>query len=86
MAALARLRVPDEDLPALTQQLGRILSYIDQLKEIREEPRRDPDVTATPLREDRELPGRGREALEENSPKLLHDYGAVPRVVGQAKP
>lgn len=86
VAALARLRVPDEELPALTRQLDRILSYIDQLKEIREEPRRPPDVTATPLREDQEELCKGLEALEENSPKLLHDYGAVPRVVGQAKP
>src|SRR5215467_1095117 len=82
VAALARLRVSEDDLPALTRQLARILSYIDQLKEIREQPRSEPVLSETPLRDDVEAPGGGREALEENSPRLLHDYGAVPRVVG----
>jgi aspartyl-tRNA(Asn)/glutamyl-tRNA(Gln) amidotransferase subunit C len=85
VAALARLRVPDEELPGLTHQLARILSYIDQLKEIREEPLRPPELTATPLREDTPAPGCGQKALEENSPRLLHGYGAVPRVVGGGK-
>ena len=82
VAALARLRVPEEDLPALTHQLARILSYIDQLKEIREEPRSEPVLEATPLRDDAAAPGHGREALEDNAPSLMHDHGAVPRVVG----
>ncbi len=86
VAALARLRVAPEDLPALTHQLARILSYIDQLREIREEPRRPPEMLATPLRDDSPAPCRGREALEENSLRLLHGYGAVPRVVGGNKP
>lgn len=86
VAALARLRVSQEDLPALTHQLARILSYIDQLKEIQEEPRRPPELPATPLREDIPEPGCGQKALEENSLRLPHGYGAVPRVVGAAKP
>jgi aspartyl-tRNA(Asn)/glutamyl-tRNA(Gln) amidotransferase subunit C len=86
VAALARLRFSPEELPALTHQLARILSYIDQLKEIREEPRRPPEMLATPLREDTPEPGSGQRALEENSVRLEHGYGAVPRVVGGAKP
>jgi aspartyl-tRNA(Asn)/glutamyl-tRNA(Gln) amidotransferase subunit C len=86
VAALARLRVPEEELPALTHQLARILSYIDQLKEIQEQPESEPILTATPLRDDEFLPGGGRQALEENAPRLLHDHGAVPRVVGGVKP
>lgn len=91
MAALARLSVSDDELPALTQQLARILSYIDQLKEIRDPPKSDPPkseprLDATPLRDDDAVPGHGREALEDNAPSLLHDHGAVPRVVGGGKP
>ena len=86
MAALARLRVAEGELPGLTQQLARILSYIDQLKEIREEPRRPPELTATPLREDSPIDGGGQKALKENAPRLMHGYGAVPRVVGGGKP
>ena len=85
MAALARLRVDESELPGLTQQLARILSYIDQLKEIREEPRRPPEAGATPLREDVSAPGGGKIALEGNAPRLEHGYGAVPRVVGGGK-
>ena len=86
VAALARLSVSDDELPALTHQLARILSYIDQLKEIRDEPKSEPRLDATPLRDDDSVPGHGREALEDNAPSLLHDHGAVPRVVGGGKP
>ena len=86
MAALARLRVAESELPGLTQQLARILSYIDQLKEIREEPLRPPELPATPLREDSPAKGVGQKALEENAPSVMHGYGAVPRVVGGGKP
>jgi len=86
VAALARLRVADSELPGLTGQLARILSYIDQLKEIREEPLRPPELPATPLREDFPEDGGGRKALEENAPRVMHGYGAVPRVVGGGKP
>jgi aspartyl/glutamyl-tRNA(Asn/Gln) amidotransferase C subunit len=86
VAALARLRVADNELPGLTRQLARILSYIDQLKEIQEEPRRPPQLAATPLREDFPVDGGGGKALEENAPRVMHGYGAVPRVVGGGKP
>ena len=86
VAALARLRVPDDELPALTHQLARILSYIDQLKEIRDQPKSEPHLDATPLRDDDAIAGHGREALEDNAPSLRHDHGAVPRVVGGGKP
>jgi len=85
VAALARLRVPEEELPAWTGQLGRILSYIGQLERV---PRAAsgtaaaPDLAATPLREDRSEPGGGAQALAENAPALVHGHGSVPRVVG----
>ena len=83
VAALARLRVPEEDLPAWTGQLGRILSYIGQLAEVREKPSAsEPPLDATPARADVPVPGHGREALEANAPALAHGYGSVPRVVG----
>ena len=87
VAALARLRVPEEDLPAWAGQLGRILSYIDQLAEIRERPRAsEPPVESTPLRRDEPAAGGGKRALEENAPAIVHGYGSVPRVVGGSTP
>jgi aspartyl-tRNA(Asn)/glutamyl-tRNA(Gln) amidotransferase subunit C len=83
VAALARLRVPEEELPQLTAQLARILGYIDQIREI---PPSDLPGTArapaTPVRGDVSRPGGGAETLEANAAGLVHGYGSVPRVVG----
>ena len=85
VAALARLSVPEEDLPVFAQQLARIVSYIDQLKEIPEEALGPPALVPTPLRADEPMPGGGLEALEGNLPRSLHGYGVVPRVVGEGE-
>lgn len=82
IAALARLRVPDAELSVWTRQLSRIVSYIDQLKEIPEEAFRARPPESTPLRADSASAGEGEEALKTNSPALLHGHGVVPRVVG----
>jgi aspartyl-tRNA(Asn)/glutamyl-tRNA(Gln) amidotransferase subunit C len=83
VADLARLRLPDEDLPRWTEQLSRILAYIDQLAAIPESafgPSRP--GPATPVRPDAPVDGGGLEALEANAPRQVHGYGVVPRVVG----
>jgi aspartyl-tRNA(Asn)/glutamyl-tRNA(Gln) amidotransferase subunit C len=85
VASLARLDVPEAELPRLTQQLARIVSYIDQLKEIPEEAPGQAGPDATPLRADEPGPCDGPEALERNLPKSLHGYGVVPRVVGEGE-
>ena len=82
IAALARLSLPDADLSVWTQQLGRIVSYIDQLKELPEDTVSAGAAPATPLRADLAREGTGLAALEQNAPKLLHDYVEVPRIVG----
>jgi aspartyl/glutamyl-tRNA(Asn/Gln) amidotransferase C subunit len=80
---LARLRLPEEDLPRWSDQLSRIVAYIDQLAAIPEEAfGAAPGGAATPLRADAPRPGAGELALETNAPRQLHGYGVVPRVVG----
>ena len=83
VASLARLRVPEGEIPLWSRQLSRIVEYIDQLKRIPEEAFGEPvSGPATPLRDDTPRPGHGAEALEANAPRRLHGYGVVPRVVG----
>jgi len=83
IAELARLRLPETDLPLWSGQLSRIVAYIDQLAAIPEEAfGTAASGPATPVRADEPLPGPGKEALEANAPRLLHGYGVVPRVVG----
>jgi aspartyl-tRNA(Asn)/glutamyl-tRNA(Gln) amidotransferase subunit C len=83
VAGLARLRLPQDELGRWTEQLSRIVGYIEQLRQIPEEvfavPRGAP---ATPARDDTPRDGRGAEALAANSTRRTHDYGVVPRVVG----
>jgi aspartyl-tRNA(Asn)/glutamyl-tRNA(Gln) amidotransferase subunit C len=85
VASLARLEVAEGDLPRLTEQLARIVSYIDQLKGIPEEGAGPGAEAGTPLRADEPGPCDGAKALAENSPRSLHGYGAVPRVVGEGE-
>jgi aspartyl-tRNA(Asn)/glutamyl-tRNA(Gln) amidotransferase subunit C len=83
VAELARLRLPEAELPLWTEQPSRIVEYIDQLKQIPEAAfAAGPSGAPTPLRSDEPRPGGGAKALEENAPRLSHGYGVVPRVVG----
>lgn len=83
IAELARLRVPEGDLPLWSEQLSRIVGYIDQLEAIPEEAFGHPAAgEPTPLRADEPRQGDGPQALEANAPRRLHGYGVVPRVVG----
>jgi aspartyl-tRNA(Asn)/glutamyl-tRNA(Gln) amidotransferase subunit C len=85
VALLARLEVPETELSRLTGQLARIVSYIDQLKEIPEEELGPLPADASVLRADDAVPGDGQRALETNAPRSLHGYGVVPRIVGEGE-
>ncbi|HMA17888.1 MAG TPA: Asp-tRNA(Asn)/Glu-tRNA(Gln) amidotransferase subunit GatC [Thermoanaerobaculia bacterium] len=83
VAALARLRVPETELSLWSRQLDRIVSYIDQLKELPEDLFSTADAGApTPFRSDAPRAGEGDRALADNAPALSHGFGVVPRVVG----
>jgi aspartyl/glutamyl-tRNA(Asn/Gln) amidotransferase C subunit len=83
IAALARLRVPETELTVWARQLDRIVSYIDQLKELPEESFAARDsVRPTPFRSDSPRWGAGDRALAENAAVSAHGFGVVPRVVG----
>ena len=85
VASLARLDVPESDLSRLTGQLARIVSYIDQLKEIPAESLGRSALDAAALRPDEAVAGDGQRALQVNAPRSLHGYGVVPRIVGEGE-
>jgi aspartyl-tRNA(Asn)/glutamyl-tRNA(Gln) amidotransferase subunit C len=83
IADLARLRLPESEVPVWAGQLDRIVSYIDQLKELPEDTAASLDaLPATPFRPDVPRPGMGDQALEANAGATAHGFGVVPRVVG----
>jgi aspartyl-tRNA(Asn)/glutamyl-tRNA(Gln) amidotransferase subunit C len=86
VALLARLRLPEEEIPLWSDQLSRIVSYIDQIERIPEEgPTAESAVPPTPLRPDEPRPGGGRTALEANAARQVDGFGVVPRVVGSGE-
>jgi aspartyl/glutamyl-tRNA(Asn/Gln) amidotransferase C subunit len=83
VAGLARLRLPADELARWTEQLSRIVGYIEQLKQIPADAFASPEsAPGTPVRQDTPRDGRGAEALAANTTSRMHDYGVVPRVVG----
>lgn len=85
LAALARLSIPESDLPARAAEFDRIVSYINQLEELAI------DTTAAPtspalrnvLREDGEpiAAGTWTEKLVGMFPKRDGDYLSVKKII-----
>jgi aspartyl-tRNA(Asn)/glutamyl-tRNA(Gln) amidotransferase subunit C len=79
IAELAHLEFDDAGLERMADEMTKILSYIDQLREI--EGSTDKSVGATPLREDVARPGVPREAVERNAPAFRDGHFVVPKVI-----
>ena len=79
IAALAHLEFDDDALDRMAAEMTKILTYIDQLKEI--EGDSDRSVGATPLREDAVKPGVDRGAVERNAPAWRDGHFVVPKVI-----
>ena len=78
-AELAHLEFDDAALERLAAEMTKILTYIDQLREV--EGSTDKSVGATPLREDVARPGIAREAVERNAPSWRDGHFVVPKVI-----
>ena len=83
IANLARLQLKEEEIEVFQKQLGDILSFIDQLKELdteNVEPYTQKAKT-TPMREDEPRPSLDREKALMNAPEKDGEFFIVPRVV-----
>ena len=85
VARLARIEVPESELPALAAELAAILDWIEQLREV--------DITDVPpmasaagiplpLRDDVACDRTPRADILENAPDHRQHCFAIPRVVG----
>ena len=85
VAKLARLAVPDADLPRLAGQLESILGYVAQIRQV--------DVAGVPptahalrvtnvLRDDAVAPALPTEAVLRNAPAAEPPFFKVPKVIG----
>lgn len=79
IAGLAHLEFDDAGLERMADEMTKILSYIDQLREI--EGSMDKSGGATPLREDVARDGIAREAVERNAPAFRDGHFVVPKVI-----
>ena len=83
-AELARLEFEDSHLEKFTEQLGRILEYIEDLNELNTdgiEPTSHVLELTTPLREDRVDQLITTEEALQNAPEKDDDFFVVPKVI-----
>ena len=84
VAKLARIKVEDEDLPALAADFSRILDFVEQLNEVDVEGV-EPMTSVTPMRlkrrEDVVTDGGHPEQILSNAPDAREGFFAVPKVV-----
>ncbi|MCA0205060.1 Asp-tRNA(Asn)/Glu-tRNA(Gln) amidotransferase subunit GatC [Pararhodobacter sp.] len=84
VAKLARIRVPDENLPQLAEQLSGILSFMEQLNEV-DVTGVDPMTSVTPMRLKRRpdgvTDGNIQDRILKNAPDAREGFFAVPKVV-----
>jgi len=84
VAKLARIKVEQEDLPALAGEFNAILGFIEQLQELNVDDV-EPMTSVTPMRlkrrEDVVTDGNQQAKVLANAPDAREGFFAVPKVV-----
>ncbi|WP_299195582.1 Asp-tRNA(Asn)/Glu-tRNA(Gln) amidotransferase subunit GatC [uncultured Litoreibacter sp.] len=84
VAKLARIAVPEDDLPRLADELNGILAFMEQLNEV-DVDGVEPMTSVTPQRLKRRVDvvtdGSQQEAVLANAPDAREGFFAVPKVV-----
>lgn len=84
VAKLARIKVEEEDLPALASEFNAILGFIEQLQEL-DVDEVEPMTSVTPMRlkrrEDVVTDGNQQAKVLANAPDAREGFFAVPKVV-----
>jgi len=82
IAGLAHLEFDDAGLDRMAAEMTKILTYIDQLREVNVDGFEDRDAAATPLRADDVQPSLDRELVARNAPAWRDGFFVVPKVIG----
>ena len=82
VAELAHLEFDDAGLDRMAAEMTRILTYIDQLREVDTAGFEERGVSVTPLREDEPRPSLDRQAVARNAPAWRDGLFVVPKVIG----
>ena len=82
VAGLAHLELDDSGLDRMASEMTKILTYIDQLREVDVEGFEEDDPTVTPFREDEPRPSLDRTLVEQNAPAWRDGLFVVPKVIG----
>ncbi len=84
VAKLARIAVPEEDLPKLAEDLSGILDFMEQLNEVNVDGI-EPMTSVTPMRLPRRADvvtdGNQQAKVLANAPEAREGFFAVPKVV-----
>jgi aspartyl-tRNA(Asn)/glutamyl-tRNA(Gln) amidotransferase subunit C len=86
VALLSRLQLSDDELESMTEHLGKILSYIDQLSELDTdavEPMAHALEISNAFRDDEVRPSLPRESALGNAPNADDECFRVPAVLGE---
>ena len=84
VALLARLTIPDESLPEVTDRFGRVLDLVDELNSVAMdavEAMSNPHDMHQRLRADAVTARNQREALMASAPAQEQGYFLVPKVI-----
>jgi aspartyl-tRNA(Asn)/glutamyl-tRNA(Gln) amidotransferase subunit C len=82
VAELAHLEFDDAGLDRMAAEMTKILTYIDQLREVDADAFEERDNAITPFREDEPRPSISREGVERNAPAWRDGLFVVPKVIG----
>lgn len=82
VAQLAHLEFDDAGLDRMADEMTKILTYIDQLREIVVEGFEEKGAARMTLREDEPRPSVDREAIARNAPAWRDGFFVVPKVIG----
>lgn len=85
MARLARLAIPEGQLPRFAGQLATILGYVERIGEVDVsgvEPMAHPIPISNVLRDDTPGPTLGLDRVLQNAPEADGPFFSVPKVIG----